>query len=159
MYSYIFKEKLRRLNNNLYLKEDNAVARTNEVRAAGIYTRVTRRTDQKSNYHQLDADAQKWLSASESGHTDKFITGCPTGWIPEHDVIDIETGRILQKGWRTVVLYLVKERLCSLDKAKQVFSSSLGESDWDKWGYDKRLYELRKAAGWKSASETLRGMT
>lgn len=155
MYSYIFKEKLRKLNPSLYLKEDNAVARTNDVRATGIYSRITVRTDAKSNYHQLDADAQKWLSANESGNADKFITGCPTGWIPEYDDMDVETGRILSKGWRTIVLYLVRERFCTLDKAKKVFSSSIGESDWDKWGYDKRLSVLREDAGWKSARQLL----
>lgn len=158
MYSYIFKEKLRKLNPSLYLKEDNAVARTNDVRASGIYSRVTRRVDAKSNYHQLDSDAQKFLFAHESGNADKFVTGCPTGWIPEYDNIDVESGRILQKGWRTIVLYLVKERLCSLERAQKVFTSSLGTTDWDKWGYDRRLYELRQDAGWKSARNILKDM-
>lgn len=155
MHSYIFKSKLKKLNPSLYLKEDRVVERSKEVRASGIYSRDKRRTDQKTNYNQLDADATRWLSAKEAGDMDTFITGCPTSWIPERDEMDVETGRILNKGWRTVILYLVKERFCTLQKARQVFSSSLGDTDWDRWGYDARLSALRKDAGYKSASQLL----
>jgi hypothetical protein len=155
MQSYIFKEKLKKLNASLYLKEDNAIARTNDVRATGIYSRVARRAADNTDYTQLTVEGRAWLSAKDAGQMDTFITGCPTGWIPEYDVFEVESGRILQKGWRTIVLYLVKERFTTLDKARNTFSRSLGESDFDKAGYDGKLAIARKASKWKSAREQL----
>jgi hypothetical protein len=155
MYSYIFKEKLRKLNPALYLKEDNAIARAADVRASGIYNRTRKRTDIKSGYGQLDFEGRQFLEAQESGNSDVFVTGCPTGWIPEYDEMNLESGRIVQKGWRTIVLHLIKERLCTEEKARRIFSPSLGETQWDRAGYDGRLAMQRKAAGYKTAREQL----
>lgn len=155
MYSYIFKSKLKQLNPHLYVREDAQIARNKEHSATGIYTKNVHRENTKSDYNYLNADAAQWLEAKETGNTDTFITACPSGWIPEYDTFDIESGRVLAKGWRTIVLHLVKEKHCSLERAQRIFTSSLGEHTWDRAGFEGRLSIARKAAGWKSVQEQL----
>lgn len=159
MYSFVFKEKLRRLNPSLYLKEDIASQRDEHNSASGIYSRAKMRDDKKSNYNQLDTAARQWLTAKESGNMDTYITACPNGWIPEYDVIDVDTGRLVAKGWRTIVLFLVKQRQCSLERARNIFSRTLGEHTWDLASYEGRLQMARKAAKWKSTQEQIAAIT
>ncbi len=153
MYTYIFKAKLKQLNDLLYLREDAAAKRDSDRSASGIYTRVRKHEHVKSDYNQLDSEGRAWLEAKEHGTMDAFVTACPNGWVPEYDQFDLDNGRILAKGWRTIALHLVKEKHCSLERAQRIFTSSLGEHTWDKASYEQRLAMARKVAGWKSTQD------
>lgn len=145
MYLSEFLTKLRRLNSRLYVGERGAVAMSGEWHALGLYERRV------SNRHQTSARLlseandvdRKYLGDRESGATDDFVCGIPAGWVPEGDVFD-EQGKLLARGWRSIVCFLVKSNRTTWDKARKHFGAGIGTSTYDKADFHgKRAYVQR----------------
>jgi hypothetical protein len=125
LYSFEFKSKLRRLNPRLYVDD------TRGARIAGEWNACTirLRRDERPEVIGRTSEERQVLES------DTVLSGVPASWVPEYDLFDAsdrETPRLLAKGWRTIVLHLVRARYCTLDRARKVFGASLGESDWDR---------------------------
>lgn len=144
MYSFEFKHKLRQLNPNLYVRDDVRSRISEEWSSAPLYIKRGKRDDHKSDYNYLDSAGAKFLRDQESGNVDEHVCGVPVGWIPEFDIYEPIKGRELARGWRTIVLLLVKKKLCTLEKAQRVFCASLGENRWDKMSYESRVAAARE---------------
>lgn len=85
------------------------------------------------------------MEMKENGQAGEFICGVSI-WTPEYDRFDLETGTLLMRGWRSLVLYLVKKEICTLERAKRVFGNSLGETDYDKLHFEQKLAKAREEA-------------
>lgn len=140
MYLFVFREKLSQLNPLLYVDTDKATQVNEEWRVAAIRLRKGRASAERTSVVGLQADAARFLSDSESGNIDEVVGGVPLEWVPEYDLLDpkAERPRLLAKGWRSIVQALVKRGLCSVERARQVFSRSLGETDYDRSSLEQR---------------------
>jgi hypothetical protein len=148
--SLVFKEKLAKLNKNLYV-DDRArrqIRPGTDHYGSGLYCRNAVRTANdtsaaKLNY--LDKASRTYIEDSQNGLLPDFLCGIPTGYIPEYDDIDIESGKLLARGWRSILMFLAtKRRLISLDKARRVFAcGSLGEQTYDHKNFEQKLADLR----------------
>ena len=131
-----FKDKLRQLNDKLYIIDATAVENYGKELISGIWLRNGRSRGGLSNMdlHYVDnAMARRVIQDGNAGLMDTFICGCNIGETPEYDRFDLDARRMIHMGWRTIVLTLVKRNICTLDRARKVFNcSSLGESDYDK---------------------------
>lgn len=155
MQSFIFKTKLAKLNHLLFV-DDSAKSRvSDEWSVVGLFLRNNERAKSRTfDYASLDGKTREYMKAYDEGNLYEHIGSVPHGYVPENDLFDINTGRLLARGWRSIVLRLVEKRLCTIDKARSVFSRSLGESDYDRLNSDQK----RRLAGWEpySAREELR---
>ena len=143
-----FKNLLAKVNPLLYVYDENAAYNFGHERISGIYLRGGRRDggiSASDKHYAGKAKAMAYLEAKESGALDTFCGGCNLGEIAEFDVFDLEFGRMVNMGWRSILLSLAKRGIISLDKAKKVFNcSSLGESDYDKLDFFGKLDYARK---------------
>lgn len=148
MYLFDFIAKLQKLNPNLYANLDRKV----EVSAGWTSTalclkKVKRKTSiAATGLNYVTGDQRNYLQAGMDGHIDEYLGGIPLGWVPEYDVIDPDEGKVLARGWRTIVYDLVKKGHAKLDKARSLFSASLGESDYDRLSYEAKRRLAREAA-------------
>jgi hypothetical protein len=83
------------------------------------------------------------MEMKENGQAGEYLCGV-SEWTPEWDRFNVETGALMMRGWRSLVLHLVRKGVCSLERARKVFSSSLGESDYDRWSFDQKLAKARE---------------
>lgn len=139
MYGFDFKYKLKRLNPKLYV--DDTSERHLAVNNAKIMLRETKRTDIKSNYNYA-GEASHHMQAVESGQTDQFVTGVPGDWVPEYDEFNKE-GKVVRKGYRTILHFLAKQKLISLEKAHHLFG--YGPSFYEHLSFEeKRDFQVRR---------------
>jgi len=158
MYSFEFKSKLSRVNSSLYVDE----SRRNQVKGdyftSGIYSRRKQRSKKamtNTESHYAGA-AREYLLAGDRGELDEFVCGCPSQWVPEYDVFDLESGKILSRGWRSIALDLVKKGHASIDRVRRVFRcSDLGRSQYDIATYEGKLSWAR-GPKWKSRTDLLK---
>ncbi len=138
MYISDFQGYLKRLNPLLYVNNEKAQLRMegHGFLVGGIYLRkaIQRRNIKQDHWHYADSKKEReFLEASHTGKMDKFVTGLTVNHIPEFDYFDKETGKLLARGYRTILQILINKRLADKTKVKQVFRcSSLGEADYDK---------------------------
>lgn len=141
------QSKLKKLNSRLYIKTDERKEHAKGFHVSGIYLKASERVklrfkNDKSAVHWKQG---KYLEALERGELDRFICGVCLEHVPEYDVFCFVKNNILAPGWRKIVLKLVKYKICTLDQARNVFNrQSLGESDYDKMSFFKRLEWSRK---------------
>lgn len=138
MYIGDFQDKLICLNPLLYVNNEKAQLRMKEhgFLVGGIYLRkaIQNRSIKKDHWHYADSKKERdFLEASHNGRMDKFVTGLTVNHIPEYDYFDKESGKLLARGYRTILQILISKRLVDGWKAKRVFRcSSLGEADYDR---------------------------
>lgn len=146
MYLFDFKHKLRRLDARLYVDDTRGGNVTDEWKSCAILARV-------SGSSRVQGRTVEERAALES---DPILSGVPANWVPEHDLYcltaDPKTGdkraTLVAKGWRNIVLYLVKQGYGSIERARRLFSSSLGE-----YTYDKMTPAERRDLSLKEASQ------
>lgn len=136
----LFREKLRECNPRIYVDMNHRVFSTNaELGTSGIYLK---------DYNSGQIDTSKLsgdtLSIAEKYNTspDEYIGWVTHGYVPEVDEFQLETGKPISRGWRTIVSYFVKKGYIEKKKAEQVFGWY--QSDYDKMSYDQRLELARK---------------
>ncbi len=144
MLSLEFKRRIQRLDPSLYVDDSIKRLVQGEWHTSGLFSRKRKRSSNTvdgTNLHYAGSSAAaSYLQASETGHLDQFVCGVPFNWVPEYDVFDLTTGKILARGWRSIVSALVKQGHCSWDRARKVFQSSeLGRTSYDRMTYEQRL--------------------
>lgn len=145
MLGFVFKSKLSRLNPDLYVDDSSRRQVSGDWWTAGLYSRRVRRSSlfRGTDRHYLDAEGQRYAEACETGQIADFILGVPQGYVPEYDVYCQESGRLLARGWRSILLALVDKRLVSLDRARRVFGcASLGETPYDRANFAQKRQML-----------------
>lgn len=85
------------------------------------------------------------MEMKESGQAGEFLCGV-SEWTPEYDRFNPETGTLMMRGWRSLAMFLVRKGVCTLDRAKHVFGSSLGETDYDRLSFEQKLSLAREEA-------------
>lgn len=144
MFFFDFNSKLKRLNPNLYCGGNSATVFDAEWRSIGIYYRRTVQEAKMTSALMAHAsdDERAYIKRREEG--DEFVSGVTINWVPEHPKFSPK-GKLLAKGWRSIVLELVRKGFVSIDRAKKVFNCpSLGESDFDKLSYDGKKTRLQQ---------------
>lgn len=142
MYLFDFQNKLKKLNERLYVNTEKVNRIAAGVFATGIYLKSGGRNkvSEKLNVNYADSSVQGYLRGLKSGEQDTFVCGVSTNFVPEYDVYDLDREKILMPGWRTIALALVRKELCTIEKARRVFRcKSLGDTDWDKLQFPQRL--------------------
>lgn len=138
MYISDFQNNLKRLNSLLYVNTEKAQLRMqgHGFLVGGIYLRkaIQHRNIKQDHWHYADSKKEReFLEASHTGKMDKFVTGLTVNHIPEFDYFDRETGKLLARGYRTILQIIINKKLVVNSKAKRIFRcSSLGEADYDK---------------------------
>lgn len=139
----VLKEKLARIDKRLYVRDDVRRHVGGEFYSCPLYIRINKMDATKSNYSQLSPEAEQFLRGKEAGQFDEHICGVPWPWAPEFDVFDLDSGRELARGWRTIAQTLIRRGIAPKDKVRKVFGASIGETDWDRAGFEARK-ALRK---------------
>lgn len=150
MYLFDFKSKLRRLNDQLYVDDTRARVVDGEYGACGIYIRRRRAAEgiSAAGLNYVDKHARDLLT----GEIDEFVMACSTQWVPEYDTFDLKTGKVLARGWRAMVMALVKRKFTTIERARRVFNcSGLGTTEYDHAEYESRLAIARERAGYVDA--------
>jgi hypothetical protein len=155
MTGYELETKLKKLNPLLYLGRTEVDYFNGELGSTGIYLK------------RRSIDAQK--IANEADHTNFIKKDCITAGamrnlrdndeylgmttlrhIPEGNQY-LPDQSLWAKGWREIVLAIVKRGHCTLERARRVFECpSLGQSDWD------RMSDLQKFATHHFSQEQIR---
>ena len=143
---FVLIEKLQKCNPRIYLKNKSNFE---GMTYAGIFIKKTRkRIDIKGTLH---VGVQR-LRDSRAGHRDMLLSNTPWPEVTEIEQLNLKGQALGMKGWRSIVLDCVAKGAFSLDKAKEVFTSSLGEWDWDKLDFngkqDKLLAERNQRNGY-----------
>lgn len=130
---------MKRLNPELEILTDRPVLGT--VPSYPLVLRFGKRTKNFGvGKHYLDSAAQRFCEMKENGQNGEYLCGV-SEYSPEYDRFQMLNGspQILMRGWRSLVLHLVARKVCSLKRAKHIFSSSLGDYDHDKLTYEQKL--------------------
>jgi len=121
MWHFDFQAKLRKLNPDLFIYTDEIVTLPTGVQATGIYQKNVRQpknlSDSELNYA---GEGRKLLEGYYSGNLPKYICGISYPEIPEYDIEHLKI-----KGYRSILKFLIKNRLVSKDKAEKVFNCHL----------------------------------
>lgn len=141
---FTLKEKLARLNPNLFVMNERRVTVAASVPSYPLMLRWGKRGKSISaeRKHYLDGDAQKLQEMRESGQAGEFMCGV-SEHSPEYDIFDLDLGTVKMRGWRSLVIFLVRRGICSIERARQVFDGSLGLTDYDNWNGDYKLAKAR----------------
>lgn len=146
MHLFDFHAKLTQLNSQLYVKVDAVTVSTTGRAAMGVWARKSRRSKALSQARLAEADTEtrQYLDDESAGTKDVFLFAVPHQWVPEYDELDPVSGRVLARGWRNAVLWVVRNQFCTLEKARKLFGRSLGESTYDKLDYNAKLLLAKK---------------
>lgn len=145
MFIHDFIAKLKRLNPRLRVDTENA-QKIGEYRLAGIYLKNVRQKGlsvdvQGRGHHKVD----RYYQELETGNLDKYLGPVALDHIPEYDVFNAEYSNMAVPGWRTIVLRLVQQKVCSLERARKVFNcAGLGDSDYDRMSFFKKMQYAKK---------------
>lgn len=143
MYTFDFNAAVSRLNKGCYIETSNiSTYIKNGEQAVALKRRKSTRKDNASQKQRSEADALdlRYIDDEVSGAKDEFVMAVPYPWVPEYDELDFKTGRIIKRGWRTAALALVKKNICTIEQVRNAFKCrSLGESTYDKLGYEGKL--------------------
>ncbi len=140
-----FKDRLKRLNPQILIDEENAT-KLQGLRHAGIYLKAVKQAglslDTKGRGH---GRVEKYYAALESGELNKFLCGVCLEWLPEYDIFNAEYTKIAVPGWRTILMQLIQKKVIDRDKARKVFSCpSLGEADYDRMSFFAKMQFAKK---------------
>lgn len=134
-----FKDKLKKLNENLWVDTSRLDLSTQQVgTACGIYLNGVR--DSLGEARGLGSE----LTSMVNKFNDRpfvFIGWVNYGRIFEGDSF-LENGRVNSLGWRTVIKRLIDKNFTSKEKAREVFGYT--ESFYDKLDYHGKLNYFKK---------------
>lgn len=142
MYVFDLHAKLRALNAGVYINTEQLTTQATGEHCLAVLRRVNKRKAALSSakLSESDSNTRNFIDEETRGVKDEFLFAIPYPFIPEYDEIDPKSKKILKRGWRSIALALVNKKVCSLSRVRHVFqSSSLGESDYDKYGYSGKL--------------------
>lgn len=142
-----FSEKLRQLNPHLYVDVNHRTYSTGSVEgSSGIYLRG----QHANKISALGCGATSVRGAeAENSSPDLYVGWTQHGYVPEGDRFDLDSGRVLCQGWRTIVRRLVSAGYVTAPKAEKVMGYV--ESWYDCMNYDQKLaYHREDAAQWPS---------
>lgn len=150
MLTFDFSNKLQRLNPRLYIDQAHVRLVSKDNWGTSIYLKSNSRKTNHAGHgiNYVDAATRNYLTAQYEGSIDELVSGCPTPYVPEYDIFDLATGQLIVKGWRSIVMFLVNKRICTLEKARKVFSSSLGEQPYDRWTFETKLAKAREGTAY-----------
>jgi hypothetical protein len=97
--------------------------------------------------------------AHDAGWMPEYVCGVPASWVPEHDVFDPKTGKQLARGWRSIVLLLVRRGFTTIDRARKVFAPSLGESAYDRLTIEEKSLLVCKPESAVDKARSLQGLS
>ena len=137
MLAFNFAQKLKKLNKDIYIDTSYKRALTSKRFACGLFLRKKQGSKSVNYTNAPSFEAREWLQAGDDGHLDQHIGSVPTEYVPEHDEFDVE-GRLIARGWRSIVSGLIKKGIVPREKARNLFSRSLGETDYDRASNTKR---------------------
>ena len=146
MLLFEFNYRLRKLNPRLYVATTYRRHVADGYYGTGIFLKDPgrQRGATRTEMQYGTSDQQRYLEAENSGTKDRFIMGCPVEWIPEYDVFNLETGRLMASGWRSVLMHLIKRGLIDRQYARRLFDcGSLGEATYDNLGFNGKLKFIR----------------
>jgi hypothetical protein len=143
MHTFDFNAAIALLNKGVYIDVSNITTyvKTGE-KALAVKRRTARRKAATSAKQRNEADSLdlRFLDDEVQGTKDEFLMAIPYPWVPEYDELDGKTGRVIKRGWRSAALSLVRKNICTIEQARKVFKCrSLGESTYDKLGYEGKL--------------------
>lgn len=147
MYLFDFKSKLRKLNPALYVDSQRRASVVPGLWNGPLMFRGGTRKVKRGHgrYNYASAEQRRYLEDLQTGARDEELCRVSLNWMPEYDQFDLEKGLILQRGWRTVLNFLVKRKTVTLNQARKIFSrSDLGTSTWDHLEFTQRLTWARK---------------
>jgi hypothetical protein len=143
MQLFTFVEKLMKVEPSLYVHRQGHIA--------GIYKRSNQRRAviSRQDLQYATPEQQKFIEALAKGLKDQYTkVGVNPEFVPEYDVFDLETGRLVAPGWRGILVRLASRKFISLSRARKHFGcAGLGTNDFDKMGFEarlKRAQELEK---------------
>lgn len=148
LFIFDFQHKLKKLNPSLFVNDSNANARDGEWKVLGLYLRRTAQSERFTEFQKvmLDGDARRYIDAQESGHAAEHVCSVPANWVPERDIFGAD-GKLLAKGWRTIVMNLIARRIVNRERATAVFGTSLGETAYDRMSFEDRQRDATDQAG------------
>lgn len=139
MYSFVFKSKLKRLNDSLYIDESKRTHVEGEYYSAPLRLSLgkQRKALTSADYAQIGGAEEKFIRDQDSGLVPEFMCSIPVGWVPEYDIFQYDKAKhrqtLVARGWRSILLNLVAKKAISLDKARAVFEcGDLGMKSYDK---------------------------
>lgn len=125
-----FAEKIRKLDPRLYLDFSTKTQIDDEWSSISLKGRRTRNETPESDLSTLSGEAARLLDAHLSGNIDEFVSGVSYPEVPE---ISLFRGQSeVARSWRVIVLAAVKRGYGSMERAKRIFSRSLGETQYDR---------------------------
>jgi hypothetical protein len=146
MYLFDFKSKLKRLNPSLYVMEDAAARIDSEFRVGSICLPPKRSAGlSAADRGAANSQETRFFDDSAAGFMPDIICGVPVPYVPEHDLFNLETGKLRARGWRSILKILISRGICSVERAQKVFGFSfdaydrLNETERLKWARGERF--------------------
>lgn len=141
----VLAEKLKQLNPRLFIDlAHRTYATGSELGTSGVYYRGRLTADVDAS----GAGAAAIKAADElnaSPHT--MIGWTQHGSCPEGDLFNLDTGRVIALGWRSLIRRILARKLATPKQAQRVFGYT--ESFYDRLDYNGRLDFHRTEAGWE----------
>lgn len=143
-----FQKKLSLIDSRLYIKTDKRVRMDWGVNYHGLYYKEAGREHMKTTSamrNTVHAKHAEYLEALERGELDKYICGVAADAVPEYDIFSFEHSRLVIPGWRTIAMELIRRKLCSVDRARQVLNcAGLGTQTYDLLTFFNRMAFCKK---------------
>ena len=135
-----FQTRLKALNKDIYIDfKHRSFGTGSKEGTSGIYMRdLKRRVDETGS--GLGSIYAKACEAERGADT--MIGWTQHGYVPEGDLFNLETGRIIAQGWRTIIKRLIAAGHTTPVKASRVMGYT--ESFYDRMNYDQKLEYHRK---------------
>lgn len=146
MYLFDLQSKLRRCNEDLFVQTDRGLTVAHEIPSHPLMLRWGQRHRGFSSVgkHYMDSDTQKLMAMKENGQAGQYICGV-SAYSPEYDIYELETGVLKVRGWRSVAMFLVNKKICTIERARRAFEcESLGTTRYDKAGWDQKVAWARE---------------
>ena len=117
-----FREKLSRLNRDIYIHKNATFALNKEWGTSGIYLK-NRRREKLKNIGVLEG-AELESARKHNADDSQYIGWTARKWVPEGNKYD-EEGRLIAPGWRSILIKMIKQGLIQRDKAEKIFGATL----------------------------------
>jgi len=148
MYLFDFISKIKQLNPRLYVRSDQKTSINEDWSVVGLYLREGGGSKQSVSSSVLTgakSPKSRYLCEIYHGAKDKFIIGIPHNWVPEYSIFDLEKGETLARGWRSILVGLLKLQLIDRKSTQKIFNcASLGNSDYDHLSAGEKLRQARE---------------
>jgi hypothetical protein len=130
-----YREIIRRLRNiNLNIK-----AVDGSPDSIALYVLKTRKEMAESANEPNDPTKYDWYKDF------KYVTGCPKGFIPEYGAVTVDERGVAKReeprGWRSLLIALVKSRAITYQQAQEEFGPAMGKRSWR---YEEQLQQYRQ---------------